>query len=266
MGRGGRGGEGSRLPRISRRSRSAVGRPAPRPGTSGLGGAVAGRGAQKGSAVEAGLEAKLAPGRGGAKPRMQGRPGSRRATHAGERGCRSDPPWRMIDAAMDGQAQKEHFSQAVLKGLASVAGIGMAQPSPDDQSVDWNLRGEDIPGAALRYPQLDVQLKCTATLDRERPLMSFQLKRKNYVELQGGGFAVPRVLVVVHVPNDVGEWLRGDRRRTLLKHCAYWLSLRTYPPIGTTQQTRVVHIPQANLLTPYTLRSLLAVVANGGAP
>jgi len=84
----------------------------------------------------------------------------------------------------------------------------------------------------------------------------YPLKRKNYDELRLSDLLVPRLLVVVHVPESDEEWLRHSEDELALRRCGYWVSLRGEPE--TTNQTKVtVYLPRSNVLDVVGLRGLM---------
>ena len=72
--------------------------------------------------------------------------------------------------------RKEHFSNAYLQAVASVAGFGMYKPMPD-VGLDWGLSGVGANGTS-KSPRLEVQLKCKAATIPYSGDIGFALKRK----------------------------------------------------------------------------------------
>lgn len=83
--------------------------------------------------------------------------------------------------------QKEQFSAAYVRAIASAAGYAVSRPEVDDDSVDRTLSARGGNGS-LRSPKLDIQLKCTARRYSGHPLLRFPLRRKNYDDLRGQRF------------------------------------------------------------------------------
>jgi hypothetical protein len=93
----------------------------------------------------------------------------------------------------------------------------------------------------------------------------YPLKRKNYDELIPSDILAPRLLVLVVLPPDVTAWLSASPEAIVLRHCAYWTSLRGLPP--TDNETRVtVGVPRANLFTSEALVGLMTRINEGGVP
>lgn len=126
---------------------------------------------------------------------------------------------------MDLNARKDHFSRAVVRVIAATAGVGTTVPELDQDSEDIQFAAPDAgthPGA-----KLSAQLKCSEAIDSSGTEFPFELPVKNYNDLRWPpeSLYVPRILIVVHVPHDAGEWMACDPEQIVLRRCAYWLSL-----------------------------------------
>ncbi|NES74382.1 MULTISPECIES: DUF4365 domain-containing protein [unclassified Okeania] len=161
--------------------------------------------------------------------------------------------------------QQEQFSNAYLRAVATVAGYSLSKPDVDDDSIDWSIHKRGGNGT-IRSPRIELQLKC---LLRDNPINSegikYDLKVKNYNELIPENVLVPRILVVVVVPRLPESLLTQSDEQTILKYCAYWISLRGKPPTDNNTTVRV-NIPQKNRLTVNKLSQLMEIVASGDAP
>ena len=166
---------------------------------------------------------------------------------------------------MDLNQRKEQFSRAYVHAVASVAGFNTYSPRVDDDSIDLGIaarRSELMPGA----PRVEVQLKCTGrpALGAEEAHIAFPLKLKNYDDLRAET-SVPRLLVVLCVPEACEAWLDADDERTILRHAAYWVSLRGQPDT-VNEASITVHVPKAQRFDALALAALMARVQQAGAP
>ncbi len=160
---------------------------------------------------------------------------------------------------------KEQFSIAHARAVASAAGFACHEPTVDDDSVDLTIAGRGGNGT-FRSPRLDIQLKCTSDKNCLKPnYLHFPLKKKNYLDLQGTDFYVPRILVVMYVPEDINNWLAQTHHELRMHHCSYWFSLRHFPHMSTATKT-TIQIPRVNIFDVQTLRNMMTTIANGGAP
>ena len=121
--------------------------------------------------------------------------------------------------------QKEQLSLAYVRFIAALAGIGVARPETDDDSIDLILLDSgEVDGSS---PVLGVQVKATAdqSVLRERRI-AFSLGRKNYDDLRRFT-RFPRILVVFVLPSEKTEWFALSEEQMVVRRCAYWTSLRT---------------------------------------
>ena len=99
----------------------------------------------------------------------------------------------------------------------------------------------------------------------EEATFSFPVTRKNYDELRPSHVAVPRILVVMLVPDKLEDWLNHTERELAIRRCTYWMSLREMPE--TTNETSVtVAIPRINLFLVDGLRSMMSRIDQGSFP
>ncbi len=159
--------------------------------------------------------------------------------------------------------QKEQFSAAYVRAIASVAGYAVSRPEVDVDSVDLTLSAHGLQGET-RSPKLDIQLKCTARKG-SGAILRFPLKRKNYDDLRGEGFLVPRILVVVTVPAKPQEWLVQSEEQLALRHCGYRLSLREAPETRN-EASVTVEIPRGSILSVEALARIMKGIAQGETP
>lgn len=165
---------------------------------------------------------------------------------------------------MDIVQRKEQLSHAYVRAVASVAGYAVYKQEVDDDSVDLGLAAKGR-GDTIRSPRLEMQLKCTAQDVVRTDYISFELGRKNYDDLRGTDLLVPRILVVVVVPEVLDEWVAQTEENLVMRRCGYWLSLRSY--VDTENAASVtLRPPRANVFTVETLRTLMAMIGRGEAP
>ena len=93
--------------------------------------------------------------------------------------------------------------------------------------------------------------------------MSFVLRRKNYVDLQGDDFIVPRILTVVIVPEKTEDWLSQSDAELILRRCGYWLSLRQAHPLYDDRDTVTVRVPRAQRFSVQALSKLMQEIGGG---
>lgn len=165
---------------------------------------------------------------------------------------------------MDINQQKEQFSNAYLQAITSVAGYSLYKPAVDDDSVDWGIAATGIMGR-IRAPRLELQLKSTSRDVKNDNAIRYPLKLKNYNDLRMADFAVPRILIVVLIPDNLEEWVQQSEEELCMRYCGYWLSLRGLPSVQNTS-TVTVTLPRNNQFTVAALQSIMQGIGQGIEP
>ncbi|MBC8076236.1 MAG: DUF4365 domain-containing protein [Chloroflexales bacterium] len=160
---------------------------------------------------------------------------------------------------MDLSQRKEQFSIAFVRAIASVAGYAVYKQEVDEDSVDIGIAARGGAGT-VRSPRLELQLKCTAQAVWRQNKLLFPLKKKNYDDLRGEDLLVPRILVVLCVPNQLDDWLTHSSDALVLRYCAYWLSLRLFEERQNARSVTVT-LPQANAFTVAALHAMMQSIA-----
>jgi Domain of unknown function (DUF4365) len=157
--------------------------------------------------------------------------------------------------------QKEDFSLAYIRAISSSVGYSVqtATRRLDDTGIDATIT---VPGKlnSKRLPRFDVQIKSTSQDILKDEFIKYRLNAKNYNELREEEPFVPQRLIVVLIPEDVGEWLSQTEESLCLKRCAYWLSLRGKASLNQ-QTTITVEIPRQNIFSPNALRTIMERIA-----
>jgi Domain of unknown function (DUF4365) len=165
---------------------------------------------------------------------------------------------------MDVAQKKQEFSKAYVKAVAAACGYATQEPSVDDDSVDLGLAARGG-GGTVRSPRLDLQLKCTAKDLVGENTVDFPLPIKNYDELRAVNFMVPRILVVVVIPNEVALWVEHSEQELLLRHCGYWFSLRGLPPTQN-EYTVTINLPRTQVFDLAAVTDIMRRIGNGELP
>jgi hypothetical protein len=159
---------------------------------------------------------------------------------------------------MDLNQQKEQFSRAYVRMIAAAAGFDTYTPGVDDDSIDMGIAASGK--KSRRRPRLELQLKCTAKELTDG--MQYPLALKNYNDLRCDCW-VPRILVVVTVPERPEHWV-AQTADQLLMHCrAYWASLAGHPEKSNTY-TVTVELPSDQLFSVNELNRLMNLIDRTG--
>ncbi len=164
---------------------------------------------------------------------------------------------------MDINQQKEQFSYAYIYAVAASAGYSfqIAARPLDFDGIDIILAG-GIGSGIIRYPRLELQVKCTSRDVIGQEAIRYPLEVKNYNDLKVENIQIPRLLILVVVPDNLDNWLIQSQQELCLKYCGYWVSLRGQSP--TQNQTTVtISIPKQNIFNVKALTTLMQLVEAG---
>ena len=164
---------------------------------------------------------------------------------------------------MDINQQKEQFSNAYIQAVASVAGYSLYRPDVDDDSVDLGIAARGGTGPILS-PRLELQLKCTSREILDSASVKYPLNLKNYNDLRINTL-VPRILVVVLVPDNLNEWLQQSEQELCIRYCGYWVSLRGQTATRNTTAV-TVELPRSDRFTVEAIRGIIGRISLGGVP
>ncbi|MBF0606482.1 MAG: DUF4365 domain-containing protein [Candidatus Magnetobacterium sp. LHC-1] len=165
---------------------------------------------------------------------------------------------------MDMNQQKEQFSIAYARAVVAAAGFICYTYDIDVDSIDIGISGIGGVGTA-KSPKIEIQLKCTARDIMFSDGVRYPLKIKNYNELRGEDYPIPRLLVVVVVPEDINEWLLHSEDELSMRHCGYWMSLRGFPETDN-KETITVTLPRTQQFNVNDLCQIMERISNGGLP
>lgn len=157
--------------------------------------------------------------------------------------------------------RKEQYSFAYVRAIAAAAGYTVDERSVDDDSVDLQISSRSKLGT-VKSPKVELQAKCLGDGPFAGDDFGYPLKLKNYDDLRDPDVQVPRILVVVRVPTDDGQWLNGSDDGLLVRHCGYWCSLRGLPAYdGTATDPKnvkvTVRLPRAQRFDVAGLRAMM---------
>lgn len=157
--------------------------------------------------------------------------------------------------------QKEQFSLAYVLAVAAQAGMNHTTPVVDNESVDTILMAKGLVGCTYTQAQVKIQIKSTKNCRFSDNFLHYPLPIKNYNDLRTPSIN-PQLLVVVCIPESVGDWLKQNTRRLAMYRCAYWYSLKNMSDSSNTT-SETVKIPKANLFTTHFLTQAMHDIANG---
>lgn len=161
--------------------------------------------------------------------------------------------------------RQEALCRAYVQAVAALAGVATSVPVPD-YGIDLSLR--DVEQRGQRHldsrVQLDLQLRSTTRANVTEQEVRFDLDVQTY-EFLREPTPIRCLLVVLVLPDDEALWLSQSPDSLVVRHCAYWHTLRGAPPSSATSSIRIA-IPRAQVFSVPGVRAILARLAQGEEP
>ena len=92
----------------------------------------------------------------------------------------------------------------------------------------------------------------------------YPLKVKNYNDLRKNAL-VPRILVVLLVPENLEDWLQQSEAEMCMRNSAYWMSLPGQPETQNIANV-TVSLHRSNQFTVPALKSMIQSISEGSLP
>ena len=92
--------------------------------------------------------------------------------------------------------------------------------------------------------------------------IKYRLEQRTYELLRDPEAPIPRILVLLVLPDDEAEWLDQSEEHLVLRRCAYWQSLTGWEPV-TNRKTVRLTIPRNNVFSVESLRGIMNRVKLG---
>jgi hypothetical protein len=152
--------------------------------------------------------------------------------------------------------RQEALCRAYVHAVAALAGVGTSVPIPD-YGVDLSLRNIERRGNR-RFDgrlQLDLQLRSTTLADVTVTRIGYDLDVQTYDFLREAS-PICCLLIVLVLPEDETLWLSQSPEELVVRHCAYWHSLRGAAPITATSSIRIA-IPPSQVFSVQAVREIM---------
>jgi hypothetical protein len=158
---------------------------------------------------------------------------------------------------MTREHRQEALCRAYVLAIAAQAGVSWSKPDPD-YGTDLSLRLVSPVDGRLRDAgaQIDLQLRSTTRAIVSETEVMYDLDVDTYNNLRNVDRPNLLFLVLLAMPPDEALWLSQDLEQLCLRHCAYWISLRGFPPTPATRSIRIT-IPRRNIFSVEALMDLL---------
>ena len=152
---------------------------------------------------------------------------------------------------------EEAVSSAYAQAIAAAAGMVVALRHFDRDGIDITFEtGGD------QRPKLDAQLKATINLEKNAAgIYRFPCPRKTY-DLLRIQTQVPRILIILHLPDDKNDWVKCTPQNLILKNCAYWTNLNG-APVTENETSVTVDVSPDNIFHVEGLKKLMELSRSG---
>lgn len=162
------------------------------------------------------------------------------------------------------QHMKEQFSMAYCRAVAACAGLNFGQDVLD-YGVDGFFSIVKNRGEHHRRTsgfRLDFQAKSTATYIDNGNEILYDLDIEAYRDLIDTEVGCERILIVFILPENPNERMTINDNDIIMRHAAYWCSLRGQPDTTNSSSIRIT-IPKQQKITVEELHRLLDCVYRG---
>ena len=135
---------------------------------------------------------------------------------------------------------QEQLSWSYVRAVSYRAGYSLYRPEVDDHGIDGTIADPSASG----MNRIDFQLKATTVYEVNNATIGYDLRVQNYNQLIRED-DVPRILILLIMPDDADQWLTYSEDELCLRKCAYWLDLMGKSP-SDNSSTKRVYIPTDN--------------------
>jgi hypothetical protein len=162
--------------------------------------------------------------------------------------------------------RQENISRAYVRAIAALPGV-ICGDVATDFGIDMYLRsvterdGQYIDSG----DQLDLQVKSSSLSTVTETEVVHDLEIRSYDVLRQNRPRCPRLLVLLVVPAEEGEWISQSLDELIIRRCAYWHSLRGAEPATTTKTTRIT-IPRTNVFSVEAVQRMMNALHEGRLP
>lgn len=163
---------------------------------------------------------------------------------------------------MTPKQQREEISKAYVHAVAGQCGFKIGTWSQDDDCLDVTVGASGVlGGGTLAGPKLDLQLKSSTDQTHvHEHHIAWSLPRAHYDKLRLNAM-VPRLLVVLMLPDTLKNAVAHTVEHLLVRRCAYWTCLQGRDAIKGEADSTTVHIDKDKVFSPRALDELMAKVS-----
>jgi hypothetical protein len=162
--------------------------------------------------------------------------------------------------------RQESLSRAYIQAIASRCELNCSFRA-FDYGIDVTVH--EIHQRNARYVEtgfnLDIQANSTYGAIVTDTDVLYDLEVKSYDDLRDQDVGTPRILVLLVQPEVEADWTEVTENELMLRHCAYWLSLKGMGAVDNTRTVRV-SLPKANRFSVEALQGIMECLRVGEDP
>jgi hypothetical protein len=161
--------------------------------------------------------------------------------------------------------RQEGLCRAYIQAIAAACGMSCSMPNPD-YGIDLTLNDIEEHGGrrAESGYKIDVQAKSVTQAVLAATEVRYDLDAPSFETLRHPAGA-PRILVVLVLPEDEAHWTAQTEDALLLRHCAYWTSLKGRKASRNRRSVRIA-LPRGNLFSVPAVLAMMGRIKRGEEP
>jgi hypothetical protein len=162
----------------------------------------------------------------------------------------------------------EAFQEAYVRGVAAAAGCVVHGRPEIDEGVDITLtHTSETHQTDDNTVYLAIQMKSSSKgLIHEGKFASATMRRNRYDSFRAENVTVHKIVVILHMPAELEDWIRVGDDALLLHHKAYWVSIRGNTPIEPGTESAQVKAPVEQIFDDLALCRIMQRIGQGGVP
>jgi hypothetical protein len=162
----------------------------------------------------------------------------------------------------------EELQKSYIQAIAAAAGCTVGEFRVDANKEDLIIEHRSTAHVEDLVMSLRLQLKSTHTVPHSAfssaagATFSYVLDNETLAVLAAPNFTIPRILVVMLMPEHPQDWVLTGSDHLALHNRCYWVNLTGVRATGAASTT--VQIPWANVLDAQSLCDIMGRIGMGG--
>lgn len=162
----------------------------------------------------------------------------------------------------------EAFQEAYVRSVGAAAGCIVYGRPEIDEGIDITFtHTADVHLKDDHKAYLEIQMKSSADGPVEKgSVVTATMRRSRYDLFRAQDVTIHKIVVIHHLPKNMEDWVSLGDEALLLRHRAYWVSLRGHPPIPQGTNSAQVKAPIEQPFDDMALCQIMARIGQGGVP